>query len=116
MNAVENKDNLHMLQRAVIAENTEVINLRQAEELVSNSVKDVQGIFSLSPTKILIVLDCLENAINVASSTSVIWSEFDDVRLWSEGEYFDDRLVWVEICGIHPACWTMENVRKIGEK
>ena len=29
---------------------------------------------------------------------------------------FDDRLVWLEFYGIHPKCWTMENVRKIGEK
>ena len=53
--------------------------------------------------------------MNAVSSSSELWSVFDDVRLWSEGEYFDDRLVWFECFGIHPSCWTMDNVRKIGE-
>ena len=41
---------------------------------------------------------------------------FDDVRLWSKGDNFDDRLVWLECYGIHLKCWTMDNVRKIGGK
>ena len=41
---------------------------------------------------------------------------FDDIRLWSEGDRFDDRIVWIECYGIHPICWSEENVRRIGEK
>lgn len=29
---------------------------------------------------------------------------------------FDDRLVWIDCFGIHPLCWSKENVKKIGEK
>ena len=116
MNAIENKDTINLLHRAVITENSEVINLKQAEREVTEILNSAKGIFSLSPTKILIVLDSVDNAVNAASSNSVLWSVFDDVRLWSEGENFDDRLVWLECFGIHPSCWTMDNVRKIGEK
>ena len=50
------------------------------------------------------------------SEDSSLWNLFDNVRLWSKGEMFDDRLVWIECYGIHPKCWSEENVRKIGEK
>ena len=36
--------------------------------------------------------------------------------MWSEGDVFDDRLAWIECYGIHPKCWSTDNVRKIGEK
>ena len=46
----------------------------------------------------------------------MLWNIFDNVRLWSEGEMFDDRLVWIKCYSIHPKCWSEENVRKIREK
>ena len=79
-------------------------------------VSDVKGVFSLSPTKILIVFDSKHEAEIVAAIGSEYWNVFDDIRIWSEGEYFDNRIVWLECFGIHPKCWSEENVRKIGEK
>ena len=45
-----------------------------------------------------------------------MWNVFDDIRPCSEGEMFDVTLVWMECYGIHPRCWTTDNVRRIGEK
>ena len=114
--AIENENNVKMLYIAVIAENSEVIHLKNAEATISALLNFVKGIFSLSPTKILIVFDFMDDAVNVVSENSVLCSVFDDVRLWAEGESFDDRLIWLECFGIHPRCWSMDNVRKIGEK
>ena len=60
--------------------------------------------YSLSPTKILLVFDCKNEAMYVVSVDSPLWDVFDDVRMWSEGDMFDDRLVWLEFYGIHPKC------------
>ena len=62
------------------------------------------------------MFECKNDALNAVSEDSSLWNVFDDVRLWSEDEMFDNRLVWIECYGIHPKCWTIENVRKIGEK
>ena len=35
--------------------------------------------------------------------------------MWSEGEFFDDRLVWIDCIGIHPLCSSKENLKIIGE-
>ena len=115
VNAIENVDTVKMLDKAVIAENSEVIHLKQAEIEVLRINNSVRGIFSLSPTKILIVFKTVDDVVYAASVNSAFWSVFDDFRLWSEGDNFDDRLVWLECYGIHPKCWTMDNVRKIGE-
>ena len=72
--------------------------------------------FFLCPTKLLIVFATTSDAKNAVTVDSPLWNVFDDVRLWSEGESFDDRLVWIDCVGIHPLCWNKENLRIIGEK
>ena len=104
-----------MLKKAVIAENTEAIPIQQFRSKLS-TCKGIHGILSLSPTKMLIVFDSTNDAIAAVNEDSPLWNVFDDVRMWSEGESFDDRLVWVECVGIHPLCWSKENLRLIGEK
>ena len=116
LKAAENKDVGKMLDHAIIAENTEVINLAQSEIEVSTMLKSVKGMFSLSPIKILIVFESKSEAAKAISVNSKLWNIFDDIRLWSEGDMFDNRLIWIECYGIHPKCWSKENVRRIGEK
>ena len=72
--------------------------------------------FSISPTKLLIVFACKKDTSNAVIMDSPLWNVFDDVRVWSEGESFDDRLVWVECACIHPICCSKDNLRMIGEK
>ncbi|CAO2827669.1 unnamed protein product [Amaranthus hypochondriacus] len=58
-----------------------------------------------------------KNDVAVAlDEKSIFWKMFDNVRQWSEGERFDERLVWLECFGIHPKCYSLENVKKLGEK
>ena len=92
-----------MLKKAVIAENTEAIPIQQFRSKLS-TCKGIHGILSLSPTKMLIVFDSTNESIAAVNEDSPLWNVFDDVRMWSEGESFDDRLVWVECVGIHPLC------------
>ena len=105
-----------MLEHAIIAEKTEVLNLAQTAAMVSASSASIKGMYSLSPKKVLIVFECENDAENAVNEDSDLWNVFDDTRRWSEGELYDDRLVWLDCYGIHPKCWSMENVRNIGEK
>ncbi|CAO2837837.1 unnamed protein product [Amaranthus hypochondriacus] len=47
---------------------------------------------------------------------STLWDFFGDVRIWTEDETFANRVVWLDCFGVLPQCWTVENVKKIGEK
>lgn len=92
------------------------MDVSKITSLVNASNVPVMGMFSLSLTKILLVFESEMDADNAIKEESGLWSVFDDVRRWSEGELFADRLVWIECFGIHPKCWSIETIRKIGEK
>ena len=116
MNVEENSDIARVLKTAAIAENTEVFNLTQILPRIQSCQANVKGILSVSPTKLLIVFDNENDVMNAVDMESPLWNVFDDVRLWSEGELFDDRLVWIECVGLHPLCWSKDNLKLIGEK
>ena len=115
LNVLVNRTTADLLDRAVIAENTMPLNLFRIQSEVPAMFDSVQGMYSLSPTKILIVFLCKENVNSAMSMNSPLWKLFDDVRPRSEGEQFDDRLVWIDCFGIHPVCWSLDNIRRIGE-
>ena len=116
LNVPTNGKTVSFLECAFIAENTEPLNLSCIKPKINAVDASVVGMYSLYPTKILIVFPCKETAKNAVSVGSPLWKLFDDVRIWSEGELFDDRLVWIECVGIQPVCWSMDNVKRIGEK
>ena len=111
----ENLQTASLLNMAIIAENTETFDLPQIQSSVSACEVNQTGMFSLSLTKLLIVFSCENDAKNAVNMDSPLWNVFDDIRLWSEGEFFDDRLVWINCVGIHPLCWSLENLKSIGE-
>ena len=92
-NAAENREIASNLEHTIIVEKTEVINLAQTASEVYACSNFVKCMYSLSPTKVLIVFECQNDAANVVNVDSDMWNVFDDVRFWSEGEMFDDRLV-----------------------
>ena len=116
INAAEDIKLVSMLEQAIIVENTEPLNIEQTVYNATAASETIKCMFLLSPTKLLVVYDCIDDAKNAVSVDSALWDSFDNVRLWSEGEMFDDRLVWVECFGIHPKCWSEENMRLIGQK
>ena len=100
----ENEENVKLLKFAVIAESTEVFDIAHKKSEVSAAYAPVKGMFLLSPTKILLYFDCDLGVDAAVSEDCVLWSMFDDIRKWSEGEIYDDRLVWLECFWIHPKC------------
>ena len=115
INVTQNMQTKCMLQRAIIAENTDVLHLPHITSQISACKVNETGIFSLSTTKILIVFGCEMDANNAVDMDSPLWNIFDDIRMWSEGEFFDDRLVWIDCIGMHPLCCSKENLKIIGE-
>ena len=116
LNVTENTVFAPALKKGVIAETSEVSDLSQIQAKIEACHVKVSNILSLSPTKILLVFENENDAEYAVNMESPLWNVFDDVRIWSEGESFDDRLVWIECVGIHPLCWSKENVKLIGEK
>ena len=116
IDAAENVKITNTMNQAIIAENSEIINITKATKDVAALSKHIKGMYYLSPTRILIVFECMDEVVNAVSKESALWSIFDDIRPRSEGEQFDDRLVWLECYGLHPKCWSKENVKRIGQK
>ena len=116
LNVTTNMDMAEKLNQAVIAENSEALNNQHILPSIEASGLNVISKFSLSPTKLLLVFGSKKDAYNAVNMDSPLWDIFDDVRLWAEGETYDDRLVWIDCIGIHPLCWSMENLKLIGEK
>ena len=116
LNVKENDENVMLLKFAVIAENTEVFDIAHKISEVAAAYASVKGMFLLSPTKLLLYFDCELEVEAAVSEDCVLWSMFDDIRKWSEGEIYDDRLVWLECYGINLKCWSRKNLRCIGEK
>ena len=116
LNVVENIETSNMLEHGLIAENSAIIDPKKVKSDILACVPEIKGVFSLSPTKVLIVFGSKHEADSAVAVDSALWNVFDDIRVWSEGEYFDDHIVCLECFGIHPKCWSVENVRRIGKK
>ena len=99
-----------------LLQNTNIIDIQHTTAALADAAASVKGMYSLSPTKILLVFDCANEVKYAMREESTLWNTFDDMRMWSEGEIFDDRIVWLECYGIHPKYWSEKNIRCIGEK
>lgn len=104
------------LKFGVIAESAKPINLSLVAASVSSLNLPFAGMNSLSPCKIILFFDNDDVVQKALEDGSALWDLFDDLRGWIEGEFFDDRLMWIECFGIHPKRWTMDNIKSIGEK
>ena len=116
LNVEENSSIAKVLKVAAIAENTVPIDIKAILPRLQNYKTNIKGILFLSPTKLLLVFENENDAMNAVNTDCPLWNVFDDIRLWSEGEYFDDRLIWIECVGLHPLCWSKDNLKLIGEK
>ena len=116
LNVKENPEIASMLNRSVIAENTQILDILQITSKMAVSKVNETGMFIISLTKLLIVFATKDEANYAVTVDSPLWNMFDDVRILSEGDSFDDRLVWIECLSLHPLCWNNENLRFIGEK
>lgn len=71
---------------------------------------------SLSHSKLLLFFDNETELLKALDKTSALWKIFMEVRRWSEEEDYSERVTWIECFGIHPKCWSFENINAIGEK
>ncbi|CAO2827612.1 unnamed protein product [Amaranthus hypochondriacus] len=114
LNVEENMEGYAKIQHAIIAETAAPLNIPTIKGDIASMPFPVDGTFYLSPTRLLISFKTESECARAVEESSPLWRIFDDVRVWSEGEYFTVRLVWVECFGIHPKCWSIENIQKIG--
>lgn len=103
-------------ERAVIVEYAEDLDPKQAASLVVSTIVPVACMSSLSHSILILFFDTELDMRNAMDKESPLLKIFADVRRWSEGECYKDRLVWIECFGLHPKCWCFENFKTIGEK
>lgn len=70
----------------------------------------------LLPSKFILLFESESNVVNALDESCELWNIFGDLRRWSEGENFSERCIWIDCFGIPPKCWSLDNIRKIGEK
>lgn len=103
------------LERAVVVEYDRSVSSSKAVSLAVASNDQFVCLSSLSPFKLILFFDTeseMRNAIDVASP---LWTHFTKVRRWEDGEECGERVAVVECVGIHPKCWSLANITKIGE-
>ena len=111
----EDDETAKFLKMGIVGENSEVLNIPHIHSQIQECNVKVTGILYLSPTKLLLVFDCEIDANNAVVCDSPLWNIFDNIRLWCEGDFFDDRVVWIECFGVHPLCCSKTNLKSIGE-
>lgn len=112
----EKPDMEQKLRKGVIVETVTPMNVQKVVQSLLKSNLAITGMNPLSPCKLLLFFDSESAMHKSLEDDSVLWSFFDGIREWTEGEFYADRLVWIECFGIHPKCWTLENIKLIGEQ
>lgn len=116
INVDESLDMATKLKHAIIAECSNGLDLSKVDSFINQSGLPVMGLHTLSTTKILMSFESVEESEMAIKEDSVLWQFFDDIRMWSDGESFDDRLIWLDCFGIHPKVWSLDTIRNIGER
>lgn len=116
LNCEENLQTTETLKHAIIVESTDVLDHSKMLAHCSRLKPPYSGMYSLSTTKLLFVFDSENHTTEALNDGSDYWAKFNDVRQWSEGEFFGDQVVWLECFGLNPKCWSVSNITKIGEK
>lgn len=104
------------LNRVVVVEILDTMELDKAAALVSKSDLQVVGLAALNATTLILFFES-ENEANMAiEQNSPLWKLGGSVCRWSEETWINERVVWVECGGIHPKWWSYENMKRLGER
>ncbi|CAO2834710.1 unnamed protein product [Amaranthus hypochondriacus] len=104
------------LKYAIVVEDELLPELKNASELIINSNFPVVCLSSMSPNKIIVFLENEEKVLEALDENSPFRKLFQFVRKWDHDEGSKERLVWLEITGIQPICWSHGNLMLIGNK
>lgn len=104
------------MSKAVVVEHEQTMETKEAAEIISGMNIKFSYMSAISPFKIIVFFDDENEVKKAIDESSPLRSLFSHVRVWTDDECYDDRLVWVECCGIHPKFWSLENFEKIGEQ
>lgn len=92
------------LKYAAVLELNALTTIEHVASLVNDTNIPFVCISYLSPSKLIMFFDD-ELSLRIAmEETSPLRKLFTDVRRWSEGECYRERLVWIECVGLHPKC------------
>ncbi|CAO2820981.1 unnamed protein product [Amaranthus hypochondriacus] len=83
------------LRRAIVVENSNVLDLAHTTSIIEESHINIKGMFTISPIKMVLLFNSVKDFESALEHDSVLWNLFDDVRSWTEGDCGEIGLVRV---------------------
>ncbi|CAO2834917.1 unnamed protein product [Amaranthus hypochondriacus] len=115
INVCENKNMRGRLKYAAVIEFSPPINCVKAAALINDmKLQAFRFCSSISPLKMVLFFDDDYGLEYALDESSPLRETFDHVRKWKDNESCMERAVWLECSGLHPYCWSEENLLKIG--
>lgn len=104
------------LEFAIVVEVEPLSDVKKAIESLKKTELHFLCVSLLSPVKILLFFEDEVSVYQALLDKSPLHDMFLNVRRWGEDVCFKERFAWIECLGIHPKCWSHENLTLIGEK
>ncbi|CAO2815927.1 unnamed protein product [Amaranthus hypochondriacus] len=115
LNVAGNVTVAEKLKMAVVVDCDVLISPTQAADWVVEANVNCVYFSSLTSFSYVLFFESIVDVNNALDNMSPLWKYFKCVRRWSEEIEYKDRLACLECYGIHPTCWELENIKKIGE-
>ncbi|CAO2834768.1 unnamed protein product [Amaranthus hypochondriacus] len=87
---------------------------KKVVSMISGTSINLSYLSSISPSKMVLFFERETDLEFALDTNSPLRRLFHDVRKWTNKEDIDERLTWIVCCGLHPLCWSLENLEKIG--
>lgn len=115
LNVTENATVKDKLKTAIVVGVDEMITPTQAADLVVEANINCAYFSSLTSFSFVLFFESIVEMNKALDKSSPLWKHFKFVRRWSDEMEYMDRVACLECYGIHPTCWEIENIKKIGE-
>ncbi|CAO2820369.1 unnamed protein product [Amaranthus hypochondriacus] len=112
----ENSTMTEKLKNALVVYFKEPTNPKQAAEWVIELNVPCVCMSSISPLSLILFFESDIDTKDAMEEVSSLWKFFKNIRRWSENDRYNERLTWIECYGLHPKCWSLENIKRIGEQ
>ncbi|CAO2820802.1 unnamed protein product [Amaranthus hypochondriacus] len=116
LNLCENPTIRNILKLAAVVEFEPPMDCKMAASMLKSFDMPSLVCFSaISSLKMAVMFEDEAGLELAVEESSPLRTAFTNVCRWFDYEYMFERTVWLECVGLHPYCWSEENLMKIGE-
>ncbi|CAO2817717.1 unnamed protein product [Amaranthus hypochondriacus] len=115
LNFSENHLLVSKLNLAAVVEFDQSMDFSVAASMLTGTDIPFVCISALSPSKMALFFENESSLLVALEENATLRKLFTRIRRWSDMECCLERRVWLECVGLNPKCWSMENIKKIGD-